>query len=48
MRVLILFDGVGRTSRDIRVRAWVAGLVLLEGGAASERIWDQVFLVGAS
>ena len=48
VRVLLLFDGVGRTSRDIRVRAWVDGLVLLEGGAASERVWDRVFLAGAA
>ena len=48
VRVLLHFDGVGRTSRDIRVRAWVDGLVLLEGGAASERVWDQAFIAGAS
>ena len=48
VRVLLLFDGVGRTSRDISVRAWVDGLVLLEGGAASKRVWNRVFLAEAS
>ena len=46
--IFLLLDGVGGTSLDMRVRAWVDGLVLVEGGAVFERVRDYVFRAGAS